>query len=408
MRKPGYRKFHKGSVTVEAAIALPAFICAVITVAFLLKVIYVQEMIQHAISETADEIASYSYIYAATGLNRIHDELNSGLEKGSQKAKSQMRTLVNTYDCFTSYAKETKQKIAEGIEDIRTADPDGVIDRLDELDRSAEELEKRLEDTKKVAQEIAENPKQELKYIINAFAKYGFEGVKAEILLKPITKACLTKYLKYSNSEDINQRLKRMNVVGGFEGLDFEDSRLFEDGKNIDIVIKYKMSVPVPFNIIPEIPVVQRVKVRAWLNGDNEDAEDIWTLGNLERGRKIQKMYGRNLPDNFKTITRFENGTAALVTSINLNAETYKKKPRTVLYEINKAIKALESFEKDRKTKDENGRTIEYYIEAKDINYRRIITVIPKGSRNKEFNKIFEECRKNAESNNIELTIDEL
>jgi len=409
MQKIKIRQFHRrGSVTVEAAIAMPVFICAVLAIAFILKVIYVQEMIQHAISETADEIASCSYIYSAVGLQELHDTTNMGLEEGRQKVGTQLKTLVNTYDCFTAFPENIKQNIGEEAENFNAVDVDGVIDDFDEINKSVEDLKKGLEDTRKIADEIAENPKLELKYIISALAKEGFEGVKTEILLKPLTKACLVKYLKTKDGEDVSDRLKKLNIGDGFEGLNFNNSHLFDDGKNIDIVVEYKIKAPIPFNILPEIPIVQRVKVKAWLSGENEDKEDIWSLGDLERGRKIQKMYGRNLPDNFKTITKFEYGTATLVRSINLNANTYKKKPRKVLYEVNKAIKDLRYFEKDHKTKDENGRTIEYYIEAKDIKYRRVIIVIPRGSRTADYDKVFEECKKNAELSSVELTIDEL
>jgi len=401
-------QYHRGSVTVEAAIALPAFICAIMAIAFILKVIYVQEMVQHAISETADEIASWAYIYTATGLQTLHDTANEGLKEGSQKAGTQLKTLINTYDCFTSFPKEVKQKIGETAENIGVVNIDGVIDDCNEISQSVEELKNGLEDTRKVAQEIADNPKQELKYIVSALAKEGLEDIKAELILKPLTKACLAKYLRYKEGEDISERLKKLNIAGGFEGLDFSDSSLFDDGKNIDIVVKYTIKAPLPFNILPKIPIIQRVKVKAWLDGANEEKEDIWSLENLERGKKIQKMYGRNLPDNFETITKFENGTATLVRSINLNADTYKKKPRSVFTEVNKAIKDLRDFEKDHKTQDENGRTIEYYIEAKDIKYRRIIIVIPRGSRNADYDKVFEECKKKARQNNTELTIDEL
>ena len=408
MQKAKIRQYHRGSVTVEAAIALPAFICAVVAIAFILKVIYVQEMIQHAISETADEIASCIYIYTATGLQTLHDTANEGLEEGREKVGTQLKTLVNTYDCFTSFPKEVKQKIGETAKNISTVNIDGTIDDFNEISQSAEELKNGLEDTQKITDEIANNPKQELKYIITALAKEGLEDIKAELILKPLTKACLAKYLKYKEGEDISERLKKLNIAGGFEGLDFSDSSLFDDGKNINIVVKYTIKAPIPFNILPKIPIVQRVKVKAWLDGENEEKEDVWSLGNLERGRKIQKMYGRNLPDNFKTITKFENGMATLVSSINLNADTYKNKPRIVLTEVKKAIKDLRDFEKDRKTKDENGRTVEYYVEAKDIKFRRVIIVIPRGSRNADYNKVLEECKKNAQQNNTELTIDEL
>lgn len=408
MKKAGNIKFHKGSVTVEAAIALPAFICTVLAIAFIMKVIYVHEIIQHAISETADELASYTYIYSAAGIQSLHDTANEGLEEGRQKVKTQIKTLVDTYDCFKSFPKSAEQNIKEAGRNINAVDIDGALHNLDEIDQSVETIERNLENTQKVADEISDNPKQELKYIAAALAKEGLEGVKTELILKPLTKACLIKYLKPKDKEDIAVRLKKLNIVGGFDGLDFKESHLFDDGKSIDIVVTYKIRAPVPFNILPDIPIIQRAKVKAWLDGEDEDKEDIWSLGDLERGRKIQKMYGRNLPDNFKTITKFEYGTASLVRSINLNASTYKKKPRSVLSEVKKAIKELRYFEKDRKTRDENGRIIEYYIEADDIKYRRVIIVIPKGSRNAEFDKVFDECKKNAKQNNVELTIDEL
>lgn len=398
----------QGSVTVEAAIALPAFICAVLAIAFIMKIIYVHEIIQHAITETADEIASYTYIYSAAGLQSLHDTANEGLEEGKQKVGTQIKTLLNTYDCFTSFPENANDNLGKAAENINVINIGGAIDDFNEINQSAENIINSLEDTRKIADEIAANPKKELKYIATALAKEGFEGVKAELILKPLTKACLMKYLRPADGEDISVRLKKLNIVDGFNGLNFKDSHLLDDGKNIEIRVEYKIKAPLPFNILPDIPIVQRVKVKAWLDGEIEDKEDIWSLGDLERGRKIQKMYGRNLPDNFKTITKFEYGTATLVRSINLNANTYQKKPRRVFSEVKKAIKDLRSFEKDHKTIDENGRTIEYYVEADDIKYRRVIIVIPKGSRNAEFDKIFEECMKNAEQNDVELTIDEL
>ncbi|MGE5328763.1 MAG: hypothetical protein ACM3KR_04560 [Deltaproteobacteria bacterium] len=399
---------NKGSVTVEAAIGLPAFICAVLAIAFILKVIYVQELIQHAISEVADEIASCSYIYSAAGLQAIHDTANKGLQEGSQRVESQIRTLVDTYDCFKSFPKNAKQKIDEGVKGISLLDVDGAVDDFDEINQSVENLNKKFEDTKKIADEIADNPRQEIKYIISAFAKQGFEGIKAEVLLKPLTKACLLKYLKAQDEEDINIRLKRLNIDKGFSGLDFNNSKMFYDGKNIEIIVKYNIKAPIPLNIVPKISIVQRVKVRAWLDGEFQDEENIWSLEDFERGRKIQKIYGRNLPYNFKTITKFEYGTATLVTSINLNAATYKNKPQRAISEIKKAVRNLECFDKDSKTRDESGRTIEYYVEAKDINFRRVIIVIPKGSRNESYNRLFEECKKSAKGDNVELIIDEL
>lgn len=45
------RNSNKGTITVEASIVLPIFICAILTIGFLTKVVYVHEKIQNVINE---------------------------------------------------------------------------------------------------------------------------------------------------------------------------------------------------------------------------------------------------------------------------------------------------------------------------------------------------------------------
>ena len=121
-------------------------------------------------------------------------------------------------------------------------------------------------------------------------------------------------------------------------------------------------------------------------------------------------MYGRNLPKNFKTITKFDDktGIATFVKSIDLNSDTYQQNPKTVEYTVNKCINALADFEKDTIKKDENGKTIQYDLSSEQIKQRELIIVIPKGTKNEKFNKTFEQCEAKAQSRNIKLVFDEL
>ena len=56
------KNLKKGSITVETAIALPIFICVIVTIILLLKVFYVHFFIQHAIDEAAADFASAMYL----------------------------------------------------------------------------------------------------------------------------------------------------------------------------------------------------------------------------------------------------------------------------------------------------------------------------------------------------------
>ncbi|WDV46943.1 pilus assembly protein [Clostridiaceae bacterium M8S5] len=59
---------NKGSLTVEAAIVLPIFIFVIITVAMFIKVVYIQELVGHALKDSVNEMALTSYLFNVSGL----------------------------------------------------------------------------------------------------------------------------------------------------------------------------------------------------------------------------------------------------------------------------------------------------------------------------------------------------
>ncbi|MDI3477151.1 MAG: hypothetical protein PWQ59_676 [Thermoanaerobacterium sp.] len=89
------RNSNKGTITVEASIVLPIFICAILTIGFLTKVVYVHEKIQNVINESANELACFAYLsnksvegikgslkdLNKTGLTFIDDAIEEGFDK---------------------------------------------------------------------------------------------------------------------------------------------------------------------------------------------------------------------------------------------------------------------------------------------------------------------------------------
>lgn len=53
-------------------------------------------------------------------------------------------------------------------------------------------------------------------------------------------------------------------IYGGFEGLDFGYSKVLEEDEHIDIIVQYKVNIPIRIFALSEIPMLQRVKVRGW------------------------------------------------------------------------------------------------------------------------------------------------
>jgi hypothetical protein len=70
--------------------------------------------------------------------------------------------------------------------------------------------------------------------------------------------------------------------------------------------------------------------VRSFLRGrvpvaPTKVGRGVWEQGPGPRGEAIEKMLGQNLPQNYPTIDRFENGIATSIKSVDLTDPTYLK-----------------------------------------------------------------------------------
>lgn len=258
------QKYNKGALTVEAAIVLPIFICAIFTIGFLIKIIYVHEVVQHAITESATELASYSYLYSKSGLKGINDSIEEGAQEDSQQVKSDIGTVTKAYKAFGDFAAKIP-KSKEEIEDVS----------LHETEEGFQNLMGNLQDVKDRVKEIGEDPSGTTKTYIGAGIGEGYKVLKVHML--KLIRFNMVKYLRTDDIDSGNVRLENLGVVGGINGLDFSKSSLFSasDGsegsagkEDIDIIVRYKFDFKLPIPIIKNVNIIQRATVRGWMNGD--------------------------------------------------------------------------------------------------------------------------------------------
>ncbi|HHV99110.1 MAG TPA: hypothetical protein GXX36_05990 [Clostridiaceae bacterium] len=365
----------RGSVTVEAAIALPIFICLIVSVVFLVKVVYVHEMIQHAIDETANQIADLGYIFYVSGAGEIHDSIRDGLDSKAELFKRHS---------------------------------DDIIDALDDLD-NIEKADEAVDTITDVAEEILENPLEELKSIGSYIAGGAFNDIKTQLIL-PLVKQNIKKYLNAEKTADIDNKLLGLNIENGFDGLDFSKSNFFKNQNNdIEIVVKYRMSLALPVKLLPDITIVQRACARAWTMGsgtsNKEDAsdneEDIWSLDNFSRGKKLREIFGANLPFNFPVIASFKDGVATMIKSMDLTASTYQT-AGVVREKLYSYIDELADFQGQ-----ENpwGRD-RIVIKNDDIKQKQLVLIIPGNTIQAEVEEELHRCINYANSRGIIMTIE--
>lgn len=381
----------KGSVTVEAAIALPVFLCVVISLVFLIKVVYTYELIQHALIETADEIASAGYIYRISGIQEVHDSLREGLQQRADTFRNNVGTIFDTYNSLS--------ELTGSLDNA----PDNIGNTVD-LINNAKDNFNRMTDA---ANNAVSNPADELKNIACLIASGAFDDLKTG-LFTPVVKLYLKKYLRTDDTADIDKRLKALNIRGGFKGLDFSESGFLEDGNdNIDIIVKYSIDFPLPVKILPDGVFVQRACARAWTGGDeaegtiNNGSEDIWLLDNFPRGLKIREVFGANLPSNFPVIARFDAGTAVMIKSMDLTAESYQH-GATVIETLDGYLNELAGYKGQEKPWGSKG----IVIRESEIRQKEFVLVIPQNQLSREIEDILAGFVNRSEAEGIKLRIE--
>lgn len=367
-----YLNVRKGSITVEAAIAVPVFLCVVISIVMLTRVVYTHGMIQHALTETADELASAGYIYQISGLRDIHDSARNGITERADIFRDQLDSVFDTVNTLGG-----GENPGAAVQDISSM----------------------IESTG----DAAANPLDELKNIAAYLAGGSFENIKTE-LLTPVVKLYMKKYLK-PESGDIAAGLRALNITGGFDGLDFSGSAFFEDrDENIDIVVRYTIDLPIPINVLPRLELVQRATARAWVGGDEapgvleaeNPAESVWSLDNFKRGARIRTVFGANLPSSFPVIAAFKDGRAVMIKSMDLTAESYQN-PVTVIETIDFYIKELSGYQGQEMPWGSKA----IVIREADIRQRELLLVIPQNELSAETEQLLARYRTKAAASGV-------
>lgn len=329
------RIFMRGSITVEAAVMLPFFIIVIMAFVFIMKVYYTYEIMQNAITGASKEMSVYGLLYYKTGA----EEIISGIEKVSSS--------------------------------------DTVSDTLGD------------------------------NWLTSSIQKAGKDAtdyVRAQLAFIPVAKLLVSKNLEESFDLEVDEGLRQLNIANGFQGIAFSESKMLADGKSINISVCYEIKFPFLSDILPGVKVKQSASCCIWAGEDgvaaeasgDENATGIWDMTNIKRGREIRKLQGANLPFNFPTVAKFENGTVSSIKSMNIDEEYYQNSANIKLKIIG-YINKLEEF---------NGDTCgTVSISSSDIYKKELLLIIPETELSMSQQNAINECIFLAGRKGIDLNI---
>lgn len=195
---------------------------------------------------------------------------------------------------------------------------------------------------------------------------------------------------------------------GGFDGLPFVgagerrwriecESRLTDD--RVRITLCY--SLRTPFG-----PIERRstALLPLWASGDGTrdpgSAENVWNLGNLERGRALRARFGGNLPMGYPVLSAFREGMATVVHSMDLSARGWQDLGEAER-ELMERVGALAAFDGTPLPWGSDGIA----IEPGSIRMRRFLLVVPVNSDDVRSAPLLERCSRSASDQGVLLSV---
>ncbi|MBS6194841.1 MAG: hypothetical protein KH828_04605 [Clostridiales bacterium] len=212
------RKHDRGSLTVEAILFLIPFMCAYLTVINAGRFVQTEMLIHHAITQTGKQISTYSYVFTKSkaaemmqGTNRKKEEFQANVDE----AVSSVQQFANSVGSVGSSGD-----IFSDLEDI-----------YESGNAAGENLSEFFSDPEAIASGVF------------AMVKGGIREDALTLLAGELSKSSIKSSISLI-SDDANEYLENLGVVGGLDGLNFRKSKWISNksGKgDIQIVVTYQM-----------------------------------------------------------------------------------------------------------------------------------------------------------------------
>lgn len=424
----------KGMVTIEATIALTAFLFMFLMIYSIVTVCRAQARIQVAINNAAKEISQYSYLYGLTGL----DKSLAGFQKDAGDTKSEVNELVKSsigvFEGIQSLGDEAKEVGLNATEvDSLMGEWESISGTLDGLKSKGEDVLKKGDEVKKKIENMASDPKKLMFGMAKLFASESLELFKSRLIAEPIVRTLVKKHLKRSEDDSADAFCRSVGIVPGtwfgnvsyYNGIDFSSSTLFAYGSpDITIYATYKIKLLelLPVNI--EFTITQSASTRGWLHGDAsvyeaeefvstyEGEESVWNSNTMEERNRIirdielealfetgyDKVSGETIIQAYDEISN----TVAMVRGCNpiYGVDDYTKINKEFLVQdIKQQVAAIESATVAKqniivKEKDANGNWKKKEIDCSKTKInKKIILVIPQDEGVEALVKsVIEEC----------------
>lgn len=258
----------KGSLTIEAALVLPIFLFALFSLVYLIKVIYIHEQVQYAITEAANEMAIGAYVLDRGGLLDIQQETYNQAKGNLEVTVDALETVLHTIEGLTEFDAGFEEK-GGAIESHPSEGDMSVGEKLDSLSNDFLSIKDQIEteiievyggltDIIECIQVLSKDSKQ---MIVSLGVVPGME-VMNNVIGSKITAQLVNNYITL-------EEYSKWHIINGKKGMDYSRSSFLLKDDDICIVVHYQIEIPFLRGVIEPINMTQAVKTRAFTGNGN-------------------------------------------------------------------------------------------------------------------------------------------
>lgn len=210
------KKCCRGSITMEAAIFLTLFILFYMAMMDLIQIAKAQVLLQYSINEVAKEVSVYSYVLTKTGITG--KRLNT-----SEQANE-----------FVGKTTAVVDAIGKVSSTLSSGDAVGTFSAVENAGTAVQDF----------AGEVDELPENILSLLKTAGA-----DMASDFAIEEVAKAEVRKQIEMMSGKDPDRFLQDLGIVGGFNGLDFSDSKWANEKEGEIPVLEIAVTYTIDYNL---------------------------------------------------------------------------------------------------------------------------------------------------------------
>ncbi len=277
-------KKRDGYYTVEAAIVLPLIVLSIFALLMIVKIYYIQTIVQSAIDQSAVELSQYSYLYKKSLILDQVTDVKEDWERADGEMREKYKDLKSDVNNVVTAINDAKNMDISFMDEFKSEEANDDLNTFQKVNLYIEKskiVQEGLTDSVKKIYLVLEKSEA----LIDTFKSLDVSGstVKKMIGIKLLKQAqtCFGNLIIISGmKKNISEELMSSYVVGGYDGLDMSLSSYFdtythsedlESSHIIDIIAIYQVDVPIPIPFMNDIQLVNRVTLDTWTGGTNDD-----------------------------------------------------------------------------------------------------------------------------------------